>query len=59
MLGGFLQHVVFTVVHKSLCDTKRHVLCPIIPGLWGLYNLNYFSCWRKWFALYYQIWETC
>jgi len=40
MLGGFLLHVVFTVVHKSLCDTKRHVLFPIVPGFLGLYNFK-------------------
>jgi len=39
---------------------KKGMFCvPLFVGFWGFIILNCFCCWRKWFALYYQIWETC
>jgi hypothetical protein len=37
---AFFCSVVFIVLQKSLNKTKRHVFCPIISGLLGLYNFK-------------------
>jgi hypothetical protein len=47
-------------LYTSPFATLKGMFCvPLFLGSWGCTIFNCFFCWRNWFALYYQIWETC